>query len=471
MSLVTKSRRLAKTCCRLLRFKRCQRVALRGITARAAAIDFEDTETAYANITSDKLRRSLLVLRLSSLDAFADRSLELMNIGERILPERLYEALMRRTFYGQFIAGETEEELLKTTERFLAMGVRSIPQNTLENELTEQEVLATDLSAVAEKPLEDNAIIIQKNTATGEKLAQVGGQTDHSNTKVVFKMSAIVHPKLLTRLSSAICSDGQFPVVTAVELEALMEKAAYAGGYIDLYTKAVDRLDRLIQDVEARKLSVLIDAEYSYMQPAIRALALYMQSKYNKQRPLVYNTEQAYLKEAVEVNKTNLRISDLSAFQYATKVVRGAYMDSERVLAKRTKTPDPIHATYEDTNVAYDRVVNALLQRAALSEAGVLVATHNESSVGYAVGRMQELGIDRQNGTVSFAQLMGLCDHVTFRLGRDGYLAYKVVHYGNIKSTLPFLCRRAQENRMVSKGFRREQALIQKELSRRQTLT
>lgn len=92
-------------------------------------------------------------------------------------------------------------------------------------------------------------------------------------------------------------------------------------------------------------------------------------------------------------------------------------MDSERVLAKRIKMPDPIHATYEDTNVAYDRVVNALLQRAALSEAGVLVATHNESSVGYAVGRMQELGIDRQNGTVSFAQLMGLCDHVTFRLG------------------------------------------------------
>lgn len=70
--------------------------------------------------------------------------MQLMNIGERILPERLYEALMRRTFYGHFIAGETEEELLKTAERFLALGVRSIPQNTLENELTEQEVLATD---------------------------------------------------------------------------------------------------------------------------------------------------------------------------------------------------------------------------------------------------------------------------------------------------------------------------------------
>lgn len=58
---------------------------------------------------------------------------------------------------------------------------------------------------------------------------------------------------------------------------------------------------------------------------------------------------------------------------------------------------------------------------------------------------------------------------VTFVLGQEGYLAYKVVHYGDINSTLPFLCRRAQENRTVAKGFRRERELIGKELVRRQT--
>lgn len=92
-------------------------------------------------------------------------------------------------------------------------------------------------------------------------------------------------------------------------------------------------------------------------------------------------------------------------------------MDSERAFAQRLQRPDPIHDTYQDTNASFDHVVNVLLERAALGEVGLMVACHNESSVNSAAGRMHELGINRQAGNVSFAQLMGLCDHITFRLG------------------------------------------------------
>lgn len=205
------------------------------------------------------------------------------------------------------------------------------------------------------------------------------------------------------------------------------------------------------------------------MQPAIRAIVLYMQSKYNKRRPVVYNTEQAYLKTAIDTNRKNLEIAKLSAFSYATKVVRGAYMDSERALAKRIQKPDPIHNSYEDTSSSYNHIVNNLLEHAAMAEGELMVATHNEKSVVMAVERMKELSIDRDAGTVSFTQLMGLCDHITFTLGRDEYLTYKLLHYGKLKDALPFLCRRAQENRFVAKGFRREKQLILKELARRRS--
>ena len=57
-------------------------------------------------------------------------------------------------------------------------------------------------------------------------------------------------------------------------------------------------------------------------------------------------------------------------------------------------------------------------------------------------------------------------DHLL--LAQEEYLTYKLLHYGEVNSTLPFLCRRAQENRSVAKGLRREKDLILKELARRQ---
>jgi hypothetical protein len=324
---------------------------------------------------------------------------------------------MKKTFYGQFVAGETDRELLHTAERFFTCGIRSMPQVTIEDELSDEEVLASEFREHSEEHLDNRLFLLEECVGVGEKLAEAGGRNDHRNTKLAIKLSAIAHPILLTRLSSAVFHDGQLPKVTASELHAMMEDSAKREGYASAYSKALERLDKLLQQVDSKKLTVLIDAEYTYMQPAIRAIVLYMQSKYNKRRPVVYNTEQAYLKTAIDTNRKNLEIAKLSAFSYATKVVRGAYMDSERALAKRIQKPDPIHNSYEDTSSSYNHIVNNLLEHAAMAEGELMVATHNEKSVVMAVERMKELSIDRDAGTVSFTQLMGLCDHITFTLG------------------------------------------------------
>jgi proline dehydrogenase len=46
---------------------------------------------------------------------------------------------------------------------------------------------------------------------------------------------------------------------------------------------------------------------------------------------------------------------------------------------------------------------------------------------------MNKHGIDRKGPTISFGQLFGMSDNLTFNLGKHGYRAYKYVPYGEVK--------------------------------------
>lgn len=123
---------------------------------------------------------------------------------------------------------------------------------------------------------------------------------------------------------------------------------------------------------------------------------------------------------------------------------------------------------YEATNRSYSRCLELMLRR--VSNHGpkyhLMVASHNEESVRQATKRMWELGIPL-DGPVCFGQLLGMCDHVSLALGQAGYMVYKSIPYGCLEEVIPYLIRRAQENRSVLQGARREQALLSQELWRR----
>lgn len=54
---------------------------------------------------------------------------------------------------------------------------------------------------------------------------------------------------------------------------------------------------------------------------------------------------------------------------------------------------------------------------------------------------------------------------------KEGYAVYKSVPYGSVDDTLPYLVRRAQENRTVLQGIRKERDLLRQELRRRLRLS
>lgn len=55
------------------------------------------------------------------------------------------------------------------------------------------------------------------------------------------------------------------------------------------------------------------------------------------------------------------------------------------------------------------------------SAAEVVLATHNQASIQAAAAEMGRLGLQRSNPAVSFGQLYGMADHLTYILATAGY--------------------------------------------------
>lgn len=50
---------------------------------------------------------------------------------------------------------------------------------------------------------------------------------------------------------------------------------------------------------------------------------------------------------------------------------------------------------------------------------GIMVASHNEDTVRFAIEKMKEIGISPEDKVICFGQLLGMCDYITMPLGKN----------------------------------------------------
>ncbi|NWI59767.1 PROD dehydrogenase, partial [Calyptomena viridis] len=237
----------------------------------------------------------------------------------------------------------------------------------------------------------------------------------------------------------------------------------------DLQMKRVlQRMDVLSKRAMEKGTRLMVDAEQSYFQPAISRLTVETQRLFNRNQAIIFNTYQCYLKEAYDNVTGDMELSRREGWHFGTKLVRGAYMEQERERAAQMGYEDPINPTYEKTNEMYHRCLDYVLEEIKhRRKASVMVASHNEDTVKFTLRRMMELGIHPSEKKVCFGQLLGMCDQITFPLGQAGFPVYKYVPYGPVNEVLPYLSRRAQENRGFMQRANRERDLLWKEVKRR----
>ncbi|NXM61782.1 PROD dehydrogenase, partial [Illadopsis cleaveri] len=232
--------------------------------------------------------------------------------------------------------------------------------------------------------------------------------------------------------------------------------------------RVLQRMDVLAKRAMEKGVRLMVDAEQSYFQPAISRITVEMQRCFNRSQPIIYNTYQCYLREAYNNVTGDMELSRREGWHFGTKLVRGAYMEQERERAAQMGYEDPINPTYEKTNEMYHRCLDYVLEEIMhRRNASVMVASHNEDTVKFTLRRMRELGIHPSDKKVCFGQLLGMCDQITFPLGQAGFPVYKYVPYGPVNEVLPYLSRRAQENRGFMQRANRERDLLWKEVKRR----
>jgi len=384
-------------------------------------LDFQDTAVAFADKSDAQLREKYRLFKLLNspfLNALGSTAARFaLSIG---LP---VEGLIKATIFEQFCGGETIEESEPVIQLLANSHIGTILDYSVEGKATEEDFDRTkdEIIRTIDRAKDDPKIPFSVFKVTG--IAPLG------------TLERISNKKKLDAKSQAKC----------------------------------ERIHRRVAEIceHAYEIGqpVFVDAEDSWIQDAIDRMAAEMMDRFNRERPIVFNTLQMYRTDRLQYLKEFRRQAKLDGYIPAVKLVRGAYMEKERERAAQKGYPSPIHATKADTDADYDAAIEYCLKH--VDTMAFVAATHNEESAHLLAEQMYQKDIPPDHPNVFFSQLYGMGDNLSYVLADNGYNVSKYVPYGPVADAIPYLIRRAQENSAAAGQVSRELELIARELKRR----
>jgi proline dehydrogenase len=384
-------------------------------------ISFEDTSVAFSYKSDRELRKANFIFSLVShpwVSSLATGAVKLsFTLGLPI------EGIVKRTVFDHFCGGESMDNSDAVIEKLSRFGVQTILDYSVEGEDSEEafEQTAAEIIRTIEKAKNNSHMPF-----------------------CVFKPTGVASSVLLEKIQRK-------------ETLTLTEQQAFE--------RIRKRFDNICGAGYTHKIPVLIDAEETWIQEPIDALVMEMMVKYNQEKAIVSNTYQLYRTAALGKLKKHFQEAVMHNVFFGAKLVRGAYMEKERERAAKMGYASPIQATKDDTDNAFNQALLFCVDNK--QRITVVCGSHNDYSNYYLTVLMEKHGMRNDDERVWFAQLYGMSDNISFNLAKAGYRVTKYVPYGPVKSVLPYLLRRAEENTSVAGQSSRELMLIRKELKRR----
>ncbi|TDZ27774.1 putative proline dehydrogenase [Colletotrichum spinosum] len=410
--------------------------------------------TTLSALPPTVLLRSLLVSAISSKPYLLGPSLSILsfltqpNRGALLNVDKnpVLHAFLKGVFYKQFCAGETPQETKNTMRHLRFMGFRGT------------------ILTYAKETVFDH----RTNTEHGLGIeSEKDGQSAHCSGIETWRRGVLETIDLL--------GDGD---QLALKLTGAGQRATEAFARNELPPQQfMDALDEVCTRCKERGIRPLLDAESQKFQWGIFKAGLEVMRKHNRDgHATVYNTYQAYLKSTPDTLARHLALANEDGFALGLKLVRGAYIGSDR--------RSLIHDTKQDTDDAYDGIAQGALRRRVgdfgapggqpFPALDLFLASHNRRSVVEAHRLHQQRTRDGlPTVPVGFAQLQGMSDEVSFGLLRlaDGQSpapqVWKCSTWGSLGECLAYLLRRAVENRDAVSRTVDEHEALKAELGRR----
>ena len=385
-------------------------------------INFDDTKAVFAHKSNFELRKSYYLFSI------LQHSL-LVKIGSLLLKISFFlrlpiKKLIKMTIFNQFCGGENIQDCSNRINELYEFGIGTILDYSVEGKENESDF---------EKTKEE---IIQTILFSSK------------NSKIpftVFKITGLGKSSLIKKAS--------------LDFQSLEDNEL-----VELNLVAI-RVDEICRVASENRVSVFVDAEDSWYQDYIDKVVESMIFKYNNEFSIVYNTIQLYRHDRLQYMKDLISRCNSNGKKIGLKLVRGAYMEKEREQAFKKNYPDPIHKDKQATDNDFSKAVEFCIEN--IKTVSLCAGTHNEKSVLHLTSLMQKKALEKNDSRIWFAQLLGMSDHISFNLSKEGYNVAKYVPYGPIKEVIPYLIRRAEENTSVSGQTGRELSLIKIEVERR----
>lgn len=385
-------------------------------------LDFENTEIAFSYKSDKELKRLKWLFTMMNNSG-------LVKLGSLFTPLALklnlpfVKPALKATIFKQFVGGENLLDTQKTIDLLYRYDTLTILDYGAEAKTSEE-----DLDAVMHE------------TIKAIELAA-------SNSSV---------PVVSTKLTGLASND----LLAKMQTDSKLTK-----GENRQREKLMFRVDSICKRAHDLKVGVMIDAEESWLQISIDNIVDEMMLLYNKSSVIVYNTFQLYRHDKLQYLKDSHQKALTNGYLLGAKLVRGAYMDKERVYALENGIECVINIDKKATDKAYNEAVKYCVDN--YETIGSACATHNVKSNLYQAELIEEKNIDKTNPHLNFCQLLGMSDNITFNLAKSGYNVAKYLPYGPLKEVVPYLIRRAKENTSITGDMSRELKLIDTEIKRR----
>ncbi|KAF2797317.1 proline oxidase-like protein [Melanomma pulvis-pyrius CBS 109.77] len=400
-------------------------------------------------INTISTNRFLLIpsLHLLSFVSKANRSF-LFNVDRN----PVLKAVLKKTMYNQFCAGETEKETKTCVRQLKDLGFRGVI-----------------LTYAKETVLDNKTSVFHHSNGVDGLSSSEGVEAKFDNNIEDWRIGTLKTLDLID------------------EGDILAIKMSGAGpSVVDAFTKGklppqqmLDTLDEIAITCKERRIQIIVDAESQHFQKGIACTTLELMRKFNHAGfAVIYNTYQAYLKGTPAVLAQHLAEASKNGFTLGLKLVRGAYILSEdRSL---------IHDTKKNTDDAYNGIAyGALCQHIGdfggdgpgaqpFPSVNLFLASHNRESVLTAHRLHRQRLIARlPTVPVAFGQLQGMSDEVSFSLLREHGEAenppdvFKCSTWGSMGECVGYLVRRAVENRDAVLRTNDEYTALKSEAKRR----